>query len=249
MSDRRNSAPKPPAGYQKQAASNTTTYVLVGVAVAVILGLVIGGFIWNSHRDKGGGVSESVLDQNAALIVGAPGAQRTIDVFEDFKCPVCKGFEQQSGPAISRAVGDGKLRVRYHMLNFLNKQSPSGDYSSRAAGALQCVGAGEDRDVFAKFHTRLFDDQPPENSKSDHSNADLARIAASQGAGPATQQCISSGAKVGEAEHAAEESSTQLSKAIEGPVATPMVLTGGEPVDNITAGPAWLDKLLTKPSA
>ncbi|SKX66450.1 transmembrane serine/threonine-protein kinase E PknE [Mycobacteroides abscessus subsp. abscessus] len=134
------------------------------------------------------------------------------------------------------------------MLNFLNRQSASGSYSSRAAGALQCVGAGENKEVFFKFHSALFADQPKEGGDSDKSNADLAKVAAEQGANGVTQKCIADGAKVAEGEKAAEESENQLAKATGGQVATPTVLSGGVPVDGILNGTGWLDALLGKAS-
>ncbi len=244
MSDRRKSAaPKGSPGYQPRASSSASTYVLVGVGAVVILALVVGGILWNSSRDPER-ADEAVLSENAALIIGTPSAPLTIDVFEDFMCPYCRTFEQQSAPAIATAIGNDSLRVRYHLLTFLNRQSSSGNYSSRAAGAAQCVGEAENRDVFLRFHAALFEDQPEEGGSSDHSNADLARIAGEQGASAATQQCIADGARVEQADAAAKQSQTQLSKATGGQAATPTVLSGGEPVDGIMDGTAWLDQLL-----
>ncbi len=242
MSNKGKPEPKASSKYQPRATSSRTTYILAGAAIVVIAALVVGGVLWNTQRDKGG-ADEAVLSENAALIIGAPSAPQTIDVFEDFMCPVCREFEQQSGAAITTAIDDGRLRVRYHMLTFLDDESSSGDYSSRAAGAAQCVGSGEDKDVFLKYHSALFADQPKEGGSSDLSNADLARIAGAQGASPATQTCISDGAKVDEAKAAAEQSQTQLQKAA-GQVGTPTVLAGGEPVDGIMSGTGWLDQLL-----
>ncbi|MFW0792454.1 thioredoxin domain-containing protein [Gordonia sp. CPCC 205515] len=233
--------------YQPRKTSSRATYILGGVAILVIAVLVIGGLVWNSQRDKDG-PDESVLNSNAALIVGAASAPQTIDVFEDFMCPYCKEFEQQSGAAIAKAVDDGKLRVRYHMLTFLNKVSASGDYSSRSAGAAQCVGEGESKDVFLKFHSALFAKQPAENGDTDLSNADLAKIAAEQGASPETQKCVSDGSMVEQANVAAAQSLNQLSKALGGQAATPTVLSAGEPVPDIMNGTAWLDKLLSDKS-
>ncbi|NMO01860.1 DsbA family protein [Gordonia sp. TBRC 11910] len=242
MSKQSGSIPKAGKGYQPSSTSSTLTYVLVGLAVVVIAGLVIGGVVWNSQRNKGG-VDEKVLTENASLIVGANDAGHTIDVFEDFMCPICGSFEKQSGQAIVRAVDDGKLRVRFHMLNFLDSRSPSGDYSSRAAGAAQCVATGEKPEVFLKFHSALFAQQPQEGGTSDHSNADLAKIAADQGASAATQKCIADGAKVSQAKQAAQASETQLAKATGGQVGTPTVLSAGAPLD--VSDPNWLSTLLS----
>nr|WP_085949522.1 thioredoxin domain-containing protein [Gordonia effusa] len=217
------------------------TYVLAGLAVVVIAGLVIGGVIWNSQRNKGG-VDDKVLAENASLIVGSAEAGHTIDVFEDFLCPACGAFEKQSGEEVVKAVEDGKLRVRFHMLNFLDSKSASGDYSSRAAGAAQCVAAGEKPEVFLKFHSALFNQQPQEGGSSDFSNADLARIAGEQGANATTQKCISDGAKIDQAKAAADASQTQLAKASGGQVGTPTVLSAGAPLNISDAN--WLKNLL-----
>ncbi|MGC5249032.1 DsbA family protein [Gordonia sp. DT219] len=235
------------SGHRPRSTSSTGTYVLIGVAVVVVAALVVLGFVWNANKKNLGPVNDTVLNENAALIVGEPAATTTIDVFEDFLCPVCQQFEKQSGQAIVDAVNTGKLRVRYHMLTFLNSRSASGDYSERAAGALQCVGDAKDPALFFRFHSALFADQPKENGDSDHSNAQLAQIAAAQGATPPTQQCITTGAKLAEAKQAAAQSRTQLEKAMDTTaVGTPTVLLNGEPVDGITNGPAWLAAILTK---
>lgn len=243
-SNRKQPVPRTTASkYQPTSTSSRMTYVLVGIGVLLVAVLVIGGVVWNSQRSKNG-ADENVLSQNSSLIIGAATAPQTIDVFEDAMCPVCHQFEQQSGPAIAKAVDAGKLRVRYHLLNFLDRQSASGDYSSRAAGAMQCVGSGENKDTFLKFHSELFAQAPQEGGGSDHDNAAIARIAGDAGASDATQKCIADGAKVDAAKKSAQESTDQLSKATSGQVATPSVLSGGKPVENIMQGTGWLDQLL-----
>ncbi|MFT4125165.1 MAG: DsbA family protein [Gordonia sp. (in: high G+C Gram-positive bacteria)] len=242
MNDRRKSSGA--AAHRPRATSSTATYVLAGIGIVVVAALVIGGFVFNSRTKDHGEVSETVLNENAALIIGEPTAPTTIDVFEDFLCPGCKRFEETSGQAIVDAVTVGRLRVRYHMLNFLNPRSASKTYSSRAAGALQCVGASKQPAVFFRFHRALFAQQPEENGDADHSDADLARIAAEHGAATPTQQCIAGAAMIADADGAAEESRNQLTKALDGPAVTPSVLLNGEPVEGILNGPGWLTKLL-----
>ena len=160
--------------YQPSAPSNTMTYVLGGIAVLVIAGLVIGG-IWWSGRDQGD-TDQAALASSSTMIVG-PETAPLIDVFEDPMCPVCKVFEQQSGPAITKAVTEGKLRVRYHTLHFLNSRSATGDYSSRAAGALTCVADEQNTDLFLRFHSALFAAQPPEDGTGNITSPELARLA------------------------------------------------------------------------
>ena len=228
--------------YKPSATSSRSTYLLVAVAVVVIAVVVIGGVIWNSQRDKGS-ADQNVLAQNASLIIGRADAPHTIDVFEDFQCPYCKQFEASSGQAMVDAANAGTLRIRYHLLTFLNRNSGSGDYSSRAAGAALCVARAGDQDTFLKYHTKLYDEQPAEGG-DDPDNAALAQKAAAVGASTQTQQCIANGSAVAEADTSAQQSLTQLSKALGGQAGTPTVLSGGQAVSGILDGPQWVAQLV-----
>ncbi len=231
-------------GYKPQSSSSVLTYVLVTIGVIALVGLVIGGVVLNANRAK-----EPALDRNGTvtagntdLTVGAAAAPVTIDLFEDPLCPACGQFEQTQGGQLADAVRGGKLRVRFHMLNFLNDSSASRDYSTRAGAAVQCVAGEKNQDLFLKFHSELFKQQPMERGSSDHSNDELAKIARQVGANEATQRCIASGAQVPAAAKAAQESLNQLSKALDGNVSTPSVLLEGKKVD--LANPNWLADLL-----
>lgn len=239
--------PRVSAKHQPSSTSSRATYLLAGVAVVVIAVVVIGGFIWNRQRETGT-ADLAVLARNASVSMGRDDAPHTIDVFEDFQCPYCKEFEQSSGQAMVNAANAGKLRVRYHILNFLDSKSGSGDYSSRAAGAALCVARAGGVEQFLRFHTALFDKQPAEGG-DDPDNAALAALAGSVGAPPQTQQCISSGAAVAPAQAAADQSLTQLGKALGGSASTPTVLSEGKPVKNIFDGTRWLTDLLQDQSA
>ncbi|WP_308192311.1 DsbA family protein [Gordonia zhenghanii] len=229
------------AKYEPQATSSRMSYILIGLGVLVVVVVVVGGYLWQSNKTYPP-VEDKVLAQNASFIVGERTAPETIDVFEDFNCPHCKEFEASSGPAIQAKVTDGTVRVRYHMLNFLDSDSESGDFSSRGAGAILCVARNDDRDAFWKLHSALF-----AKSGDDPSNAEIAKLAADAGAGPASQKCIADGALVDEARAMADESSTQLENSNDGNVMTPSVLSAGSQVDGIMEGPAWLDDLIANP--
>lgn len=227
--------------YQPRKQSSTMTYVLGGVAVVLIAAVVIGGIIWNSQRNKGGADTD-VLATTATFTVGSATAPHTIDMFEDFQCPACANLEQSSGAAVVDAVNSGQLQVRYHMLTFLNKSSGSGTYSSRTAGAMKCVADSESQDVQLAFHTKLFAVQPKEGGQ-DYDNQQIAEFAKEVGASDATQQCIVAGTQVKAAEDSADQSQTQLAKALDGQVGTPSVLQDGKQVA-VTNGPEWVQKII-----
>ena len=135
-----------------------------------------------------------------------PGATpgKTIDVFEDALCPICAEFERQFGQQINQAVDQGDLAVNYHMLNFLNPRSFSGDYSTRAAAALLCVAeeGGTQPGLYLNYHSALFstDNQPAEGGSADLTNEQLAELATTTGAPTSAASCITAGTNIAAAD-------------------------------------------------
>ncbi|MGW0175533.1 DsbA family protein [Rhodococcus sp. NPDC003322] len=234
-----------------QPTSSRSTYILGGLAVLVIAVVVIAGVLWSANRSKPrnegyGGVSNSAVqvttDAEGVVRLGLPDARTTIDLFEDPMCPYCAQLEHTNGQEIAQKIDEGQLAVRYHTLDFLNRLSASGDYSSRAAGALMCVADSGNAIAFSAFHGALFspDNQPAENGKTDHSNADLAQIAKDSGADDQSVTCISDGAKVEQATAAAQTGRQAL--AATGAAGTPAVIVDGTAIDAL-GDPNWVAKL------
>lgn len=243
MSKKSAPPPKENPNYRPQAASSTPTYLLIGLGL-LVAALVIGGFVWNANKTYPP-VDDAVLAENASFIVGERTAPLTVDVFEDFGCSHCKDFEAQSGNAMDAAVSAGKMRVRYHLLTFQDKNSPSGNYSSRAAGAVLCVARnGGDARVFNKLHAELFAKAPGQGADGDLTNAQMAELATTAGANEQVRGCIADGALVGQAIEMGKTSETQLANSNKGQIATPTVLVAGKQVDGIMNGDEWVGKLL-----
>jgi protein-disulfide isomerase len=249
-----------PAGRQSVAAarksksgSGRTQLIIGGVAVLVIVAIIVFGVVLNKQQTAvqaegyGASTQSVATDSSGIVTVGKSGSvpPLTLDIYEDALCPICAEFERQYGQQINKAIDDGSLAVNYHMLNFLNPSSFSGDYSSRAAAALLCVAqqSGSAPGVYLAFHSALFsaDHQPEESGSSDLTNAQLAALATSSGASAAAAQCTSSGQNVAAAEAAATASSATLSAATGGRVATPTVVKDGVPV---SLSVNWLGDLL-----
>lgn len=234
-----------------QATSSRSTYILGGLAVVVIAVIVIAGVLWSSNRSKPrnegyGGVSNAAVqvttDAAGVVRVGTPDARTTIDLFEDPMCPYCGQLEHTNGQEVAQKIDEGALAVRYHTLDFLNRLSASGDYSTRAAGALLCVADSGNAIVYSAFHTALFapENQPAENGKSDHSNADLAQMAKDAGADDKTVTCIADGANVDRAATAAQTGRQAL--AATGAAGTPAVIKDGTVIDAL-GDPNWVSTL------
>lgn len=151
--------------------------LITGVVIVVVLAIAVGIGVAVSSHHKAAAVGHQiksvtssahsapvVLDRPTATVaMGAPTAPITIDVYEDFLCPVCGAFEHQDGEAMRQAVVASKLRIRYHMINLLDDRSNPPGYSTRAASAALAVAAA-DPGAFASFHDSLYADQPGEGS-------------------------------------------------------------------------------------
>jgi protein-disulfide isomerase len=250
---------KPAAGRQSVAAArrsssgNNRTQLIIGaIAVVVIIAIIIFGLVLNKKetavQGEGYGAStQSVATvANGVVTVAKPGATpgKTIDVFEDALCPICSEFERQFGQQMNQAVDQGDLAVNYHMLNFLNPRSFSGDYSTRAAAALLCVAeeGGTQPGLYLNYHSALFstDNQPAEGGSADLTNEQLAQLATTTGAPTSAASCITAGTNIAAATAAADASSAAL-QAATGRIATPTVLYNGAPVSTTVD---WLSTLL-----
>ncbi|QNK80554.1 thioredoxin domain-containing protein [Nakamurella sp. PAMC28650] len=244
------------AARQTNARSNRTQLWIGAVAVALIAVVVVVGLVLNRQANASP-VSDHPTSTNSTASVsggiitvtgGAPAL--TLDLYEDGICPACQQFESQYGQQIMKAVDEGKLTVRYHFMNFLNKESASHDYSTRAAAAFECVASvpagSAPKGLFLNFHTRMFSSgtQPAEGGSADLSNADLAKIAVQLGAPQTASACITSGAFLTQAQSTADAAKVSLTAATPTgqEIATPAVVKDGALLNLNSTD--WLTKLL-----
>ena len=169
----------------RKSSGDRTQLIIGGIAVAIIAIIVVVGVVLykksTAVQGSGYGVSKAStasVDGNGIITVSNGSPSLVLDIYEDALCPICGDFEHQFGQQIAKAIDDGQLIVRYHMVNFLDGSSASKDYSTRAYGALLTVGkgAGGVPGQFMAFHSALFDstNQPKEDGATDHTNAQLA---------------------------------------------------------------------------
>ncbi len=156
------------------AGGGNKKVIAISVAVVVLAALVIGGVVWTtSSKDSTEGKviqagattsAPGVVEKRdgAVVTVGKPEATKTIDIYADFLCPICKQFEEAFKGQIQEQVNNGNLQVRYHMLPMLNQKSDPPGYSLESANAsLAAADAGK----FVTFHDALFKDQPEEGAR------------------------------------------------------------------------------------
>ncbi|BCI88474.1 hypothetical protein NIIDMKKI_36800 [Mycobacterium kansasii] len=178
---------------------------------------------------------------NDGVFVGSSAAATTIDIFNEPICPPCGAFIRSYASDIETAVADKKLAVRYHLLNFLDDQSHTKNYSTRAVAASYCVADQNDPKVYSDFYAALFgsDFQPQEGAASDRTDAELAHLAQTVGANTTAISCIKSGSDRGTAQSkAAAASETLATFSANG---TPFVWDGKKAVD--LQNSSWLTRL------
>ncbi|MEV4754588.1 thioredoxin domain-containing protein [Micromonospora sp. NPDC049559] len=130
---------------------------VVAVAVLVIAGL-IGWGVYASQRSGDFTAPRNTTSDGNGVVVGT--GPVTMDVYEDFICPVCNQFEQQSGATVDQLVAQGKVRVIFHPVAYLDRASTT-RYSSRSSAASGCAA---DAGKYREYAKALFQHQPPEGS-------------------------------------------------------------------------------------
>jgi protein-disulfide isomerase len=149
----------------------------------IILGaaLVVLAVIWPQLRPVGEiiTVTPAALPNADGLSLGDPNAPATIDIFEDFQCPACRNFTENTEPlVIQDLVASGKARYVFHNYPFIDGNSVgSNGESDQAANASMCAN---EQDKFWEMHSILFANWNGENQGA-FSNRRLQAMAESIG--------------------------------------------------------------------
>jgi protein-disulfide isomerase len=215
--------------------------VLIGavIAFAVVVAVVIAVVIGNNSKSGTttaqsvpagvvGGTGGGILVDPAAGSAKVP----TLDVYVDFQCPLCGGFERSFSSALTTMARAGQVRYVVHVLSFLDGKL-SNDSSTRAANAAACAS---DAGRFGEYHSAVFAAQPAQEGAG-YTDAQLTEFAHTAGiTGPALttwQQCTTSGSH---AKYVADVADVSGRAGVTG---TPTVKLNGKDISNAlsTSGP------------
>ncbi|GIJ19913.1 DsbA family protein [Micromonospora lutea] len=205
-----------------------TLWISLGAVVVLVIAGLIGWAAWSSQTPDDYTAPPGANEAGTGIVVGS--GPVTIDVYEDYLCPACKQFEQTSGATLEQLVSDGKVRVVYHPVAYLNRYS-STQYSTRSSAAAGCAAEGG---RFTEFSKALFERQPAEGGAG-LSNDELIEIGAGLGLDrDAFGSCVRDGKYRSWTAHVSDEANRAK---ITG---TPSILVDGKPVrdwspENITA--------------
>ncbi|MEU6392603.1 thioredoxin domain-containing protein [Streptomyces sp. NPDC046939] len=166
---------------QKVAEKRRRT-LIVAAAVVCVLGLaaVIGIVAANTGDDSSGDSSGSVAEpkgatgkDSLAVPVGKDSAKSTLTVWEDFRCPACKSFEDGFRSTINELTKAGQLKAEYHTVTLIDSNM-GGSGSLRAGNAAACA---QDAGKFSAYHDVLFENQPKETEDAFSDNGKLIDLA------------------------------------------------------------------------
>jgi protein-disulfide isomerase len=162
--------------------------VLGGVvaAVAVLLAVVVVIVVQTQRTAPSAGAAVPANAAGTVIAVGSAEAPVTVDLYEDFQCPNCKTFEDESGSTLARLVAAGTVQARYHGMAFLDT-SVNDEYSTRALNAAAVVLSTAGPDAFQTFHDLLYANQPAEGG-SGLTDEQLIEYAGQTGATGSTVQ-------------------------------------------------------------
>lgn len=203
------------------------TVVVIVAIVAVVAGVIIstrGGDAPAADGPLPPGVSAMGEGYPAfSDVTPAPDAP-TVDLYEDFQCPACAQFESLVGPTISGLAAEGKIRLVYHVKNFLDDNL--GNDSSTLAGTAAFCAADAGR--FQEFHDQVFPGQPAREGEgfTQERLAEFATAAGIEGEALSTwEACVSSG------RYDAYVDSVEAASFEDGVRGTPTVRINGEEQD------------------
>ncbi|RFU37497.1 hypothetical protein DZF91_32580 [Actinomadura logoneensis] len=221
---------------------------VLGAVVVVAVAVVVTVVAMNSDKSGGDGKNLSAnfykgatapvkVTADGTVVMGKPGVKGpTVDLYEDFQCPICKEFEKASGDTVKQLAAEGKITVNYHILSFVN---PEG--SPRAAVAGWCAA---DAGRFLQFHDVAYQNQPDERKAL--SVDTLKKFGAAAGATGDFAKCVSDQKYASQVKKNNEDGLKTLEAKYGGKAGTPSVLVNGKPLDqNAMFDPNALQKALT----
>jgi protein-disulfide isomerase len=143
---------------QRARKARQQRILIVGGIVAVVVivvGLVVVPAIARNNSPVGDftKITPQSLEKTDGLTVGDPNAPVKIEVFEDFKCSACQGYNKNIEPqVISDLVETGKVYYIFRNFPFLDDGSAVKD-SDNAANAAMCAS---EQNRFWDYHHLLF---------------------------------------------------------------------------------------------
>ena len=199
-----------------------TLWTSVAAVVLLVIAGLIGWSVFRSQKSDTFTTPPGANPPGTGVVIGD--GPVTIDLYEDYLCPACRQFQQTSGATINQLVADGKAKVVFHPVAYLNRFSTT-EYSTRSSAASGCAAKGG---KFKEFTDALFERQPAEGSAG-LSNDELIDIGAGVGLNKDDfGSCVKDGTYKAWTEHVTDDASKA------GVTGTPTIKVNGTVVEDRT---------------
>ncbi|MFF3766782.1 thioredoxin domain-containing protein [Streptomyces sp. NPDC001922] len=147
--------------------------LIVGTSIVAVLGIAagIGVAVTKMNAEDGSSASAAgwqsgpkkkkfVAPANTSgkngtdIIIGEKNAKKTLEVFEDARCPVCATFEQSTGEQVRKEMEDGKYKLSFTIGTFIDNNVPG----TGSKNALSALGAAVNvsPEAFLDYKKALF---------------------------------------------------------------------------------------------
>ncbi|MFF2325945.1 MULTISPECIES: DsbA family protein [unclassified Streptomyces] len=121
--------------------------IVVGASIVAVLA-VVGAGAWGiselnkpSHWEAAKDAKDVTVPKNTSgdngttVVIGESTAKKTLELYEDSRCPICASFEQTVGETVHKDVDAGKYKIKYIGATFIDT-SDNGEGSKNALSAL-----------------------------------------------------------------------------------------------------------------
>ncbi|WP_296214753.1 thioredoxin domain-containing protein [uncultured Corynebacterium sp.] len=224
------------------------------IAILVIAAVAIGFIVYNNQQHKVDNISlpndkvkVKMTAEDSTVTLESEDAGDdvpVVEVFEDFSCHYCAQLETASSDDVKQALEDGKLKVKFRFLNFLDRGDESGP-STRGAATAWAVAKSGNVEAFWNIHRLMMDEQSTVTRQWDWD--DLANAAEKMGADDGVVDKIRNESVKDEGAKISRTNDKEIEKR-EGKVSSPLLYKDGKrfdpPVNSDESLGSWVPVVL-----
>ncbi|MBD0743302.1 thioredoxin domain-containing protein [Streptomyces sp. CBMA152] len=110
---------------------------------------------WDAAKDKAlVKPANSTGTDGTTVVIGKPTAKKTLEMYEDPRCPICSVFEEQVGSTVKKDVDAGKYKIQFIGATFIDNGSPG----TGSKNALSALGAALNvsPEAFMEYKAQLY---------------------------------------------------------------------------------------------
>lgn len=224
------------------------------IAILVIAAVAIGFIVYNNQQHKVDNITlpddkvdvKMTTDESTVTLESENAGDDvpTVEVFEDFSCHYCAQLESASSEDLKSALEEGKLKVKFRFLNFLDRGDESGP-STRGAATAWAVAKSGNVEAFWNIHRLMMDEQSTVTRQWDWD--DLANAAEKMGADDGVVDKIRNESVKDEGAKISRTNNKEIEKR-EGKVSSPLLYKDGKrfdpPVNSDESLGSWVPVVL-----